>query len=94
VKALKSKPFLVGERRNELPDVFVGPDEGVSNVPIQHDPVFDALGGVEWLVNRKHTVKIDERTLHHCDFCAQAFVKLYACQACGAGRSCVAHYLT
>jgi hypothetical protein len=77
---LKSKPFLVGEHAEELPDVFVGSGEGVSNVPVQGDRVFDTLGGVQWLQNREHTMKVDNKTLHHCDFCARGSVKLYACQ--------------
>jgi hypothetical protein len=77
---LKSKPFLVGERAEELPDVFVGSGEGVSNVPVQGDRVFDTLGGVQWLQNREHTMKVDNKTLYHCDFCARGSVKLYACQ--------------
>jgi hypothetical protein len=58
----------------------VAPDKGIPNVPIESDRVFDTLGGVQWLQNRKHTQKVDDKTLHHCDFCAQGSVKLYACK--------------
>jgi hypothetical protein len=91
---LKSKPFLIGEHTNELPDLFVASVECASNVPIQGDRVFDALGGVEWLLNRKHTTKVDEKIMHHCDFCAQGSVKLYECQARLFDRICIIYCLT
>jgi hypothetical protein len=57
------------------------------------DRVFDALGGVKWLLNRKHTTKVDERVMHHCDFCAQGSVKLYECQVRLYDRICIIYYL-
>jgi hypothetical protein len=79
VKSLKKKPFLLGEPGAELLAVFMTCEEGVPDKLIRGDPVFDALGGMKWLQNRSHTPKVDEKTLHRCDFCAQASVKLYGC---------------